>query len=323
MINFLKTKKIKNICAYSYIIILTILSYSCAAPRFITNSGKVTPHKQFRFGGNFSGNFSTSIATSLFDGAISTATDLINEDTVKLEESVTSIEKIALSYSLDPIGTGYDFYLRYGICKRLDAGYKFASGVHAFDAAYQFLGSTGTINNPEKNGMCGSVGLQFSSQSYDLPFGLNKIQKFLGFELERIDFLLPIIFSAPIGEEEKYGAFSFGFAYNYSIIKYSFDPKNIYTRIANSSNLIEVKPISKKKSYHSFGTFINVKAGYKYVYLIASLAMYYQNYGNYEILNEKFIHISGLTIIPTIGLQFSIFEIPRFHKKNTSSTPSL
>lgn len=144
--------------SYFYITLTILILYSCAAPRAITNSGKVTPHKQFRFGGNFSGNFSSSIATSLIDGAVTTATDLINEDTVKLEESITAIEKIALSYSLDPIGTGYDFYLRYGICKRLDAGYKFASGVHVFDAAFQFMGSTGTINKPEKSGMCGSIG---------------------------------------------------------------------------------------------------------------------------------------------------------------------
>ncbi len=309
--------------SYFYITLTILILYSCAAPRAITNSGKVTPHKQFRFGGNFSGNFSSSIATSLIDGAVTTATDLINEDTVKLEESITAIEKIALSYSLDPIGTGYDFYLRYGICKRLDAGYKFASGVHVFDAAFQFMGSTGTINKPEKSGMCGSIGFQFSKQSYDLPFGLNKVQKFLGFELERKDFLFPLIFSAPIGEEEKYGAFSFGLAYNFSMIKYGFNPKNIYTHIANSTDLVEVKPFNSKKNYHSFGMFINLKAGYKYIYVLGSIAMYYQDYGNYEILNQKFIHASGITIIPTIGLQFSIFEIPRFNKKNKSSTPSL
>lgn len=306
-----------------YIIIIVVITYSCSAPRAITNSGKVTPYKQFRIGGNFSGNFSSSIATSLIDGAVSTASDLINEDTVKLEESIMVVEKVALSYSLDPIGTGYDFYLRYGLCKRIDIGYKFASGVHIFDAAYQFMGSTGSINKPEKSGMCGSIGIQFSKQSYDLPFGLNKVQKFLGFELNRKDLLIPLIFSATIGEEEKYGAFSFGLAYNYSMIQYSFNPKNIYTQIANSTNLVEVKPFNSNKNYHSFGVFLNLKAGYKYIFLLTSVALYYQDYGNYEILNQKFIHASGITLIPTIGLQFSIFEIPRFKKKNKTSTPSL
>jgi hypothetical protein len=91
-----------------FLIIVAALLTSCAAPRAITNSGKVTPHKQLRFGSNFSGNISSYTATSLFDGAKSMATNLMEEDTVKLDESVNTIEKVGLSYALDPIGAGYD-----------------------------------------------------------------------------------------------------------------------------------------------------------------------------------------------------------------------
>ncbi len=304
------------------LIIATILT-SCAAPRAITNSGKVTPHKQFRVGSNFSANISSSVATSIFDGAISTATDLINEDTVRLEESITTLEKVALSYSLDPIGSGYDFYIRYGLLDRVDVGYKFASGVHVFDAMYQFMGSTGTISNPGKQTINGSIGFQYSSQSYDLPFGFNKIQSLLGFKFNRKDILIPIIFSVPIGREEKFGAVSFGLAYNLSFIRYGFDPDNIYNRTLNSTNLIPVEPINGSKNYNSAGLFFNLKAGYKFVYLLTSVSMYYQDFGNYNTLNGKTMSFSGFTLIPTIGLQFNIFKIPFLNKQKKGLKPSI
>ena len=313
-------RKLKQI---AYFLLTVYVVIGCAAPRSVINSGKVTPQKQFRFGSNFSGNLSSSIATSLLDGAISTATNLINDDTVKLDESITSVEKIALSYSLDPIGSGWDFYLRYGLLKRVDVGYKFASGVHVFDAMYQFLGSTGTFDKLGKQGINGSIGFQYSSQSYDLPFGLNKIQTFLGLNFKRKDILIPLIFSFPIGDEEKYGAFSFGLAYNHSFINYGFNPKNLYIKAVNSTNLIQVEPISGKENYKSLGMFINIKGGYKFIYLITSLAFYYQNYGNYNILNGKQVDFSGVTFIPTIGLQFNIAKMPSFHKKNKQSKASI
>jgi hypothetical protein len=302
--------------------IITAILTSCAAPRSITNSGKVTPHKQLRFGSNFCGNISSSTATSLFDGAISTAGDYINEDTVRMGESVATIEKVALSYSLDPIGAGYDFYVRYGLLKKVDVGYKYASGVHVFDGMYQFMGSTGTIDNPGKPGLSGSIGIQYSSQSYELPFGFSKIQNFLGFDFKRKDILIPLIFSAPFGEEEKYGAVSFGLAYNFSMIKYGFDPDNLYGIALNATNLVPVESISGKKNYSSLGMFVNLKAGYKYVYLVTSMAVYYQNYGNYNILNNNSIGFSGFTFIPTIGLQFNVFKIPFLNKKGKKSKAS-
>jgi hypothetical protein len=309
-------QKLKNL---TYFTILITLFSSCAAPRAITNSGKVTPHKQLRFGSNFSGNISSYTATSLFDGAISTATDLAGKDTVNLDESVYTSEKVGLSYALDPIGAGYDFYVRYGIFKKVDIGYKFASGVHVFDAMYQFMGSTGTIDNPGKKGMSGSIGIQYSSQSYDLPFGFSKIQSLVGLEFKRKDLLIPLIFSVPFGEEEKYGCLSFGAAYNHSFINYGFDPDNIYIRAINSTNLVKIDPIQEKQNYSSLGLFFNLKAGYKYVYVLASLSMYYQDYGTYHMLNGESLNMSSYTFIPTLGLQFNVFKIPFLNKKENKS----
>lgn len=300
----------------TYWLFVAILLTSCAAPRSVVNSGKVTPHKQFRLGSNFSGNMSTSVASSLFEGAISTADDLINNDTITFDSSIPILEKVALSYSLDPIGTGYDFFVRYGLYKRVDIGYKFASGVHVFDAMYQFMGSTGNDGNP--NGMCGSIGLQYSSQSYSLPFGLNTVQKILGFDLKRKDLFIPIIFSVPIGEEEKYGAFSFGLAYNQSFINYGFNPDNIFYKKINSTTPILIEAVNEKKNYHSLGMFVNVKAGYEFIYLVTSLSVFYQNYGSYNVLNNTSLRFSGFTFIPTIGIQFTTGKLGKMKKSSAS-----
>ncbi len=298
-------KKIKIL----YLIAITLLLFSCAAPRSVTNSGKVTPYKQFKFGSNFSGNISSSFASSLLNGAVSTAGDLINKDTITFDESIPTLEKLALSYSLDPIGSGYDFFVRYGVYHKVDLGYKFASGVHVFDAMYQFLGTTEKSEKSKESPLSASIGIQFSSQSYDLPFGLSKIQSFLGYELKRKDLFIPIIFSFPIGENEKYGAFGFGVAYNHAFINYGFDPDNIYYKTINSSNLIPVESITGKNNYGSYGLFINLKVGYEFVYLVTSFSMYYQNYGSYRILQDNTTKFSGYTFIPTIGLQFNTGKI--------------
>lgn len=306
-----------------YLFLIIPIFVSCAAPRAVTNSGKATPHKQIRFGSNFCGNISSYTASSIIDGAISTATNLINADTVAYDESIQSLEKIGLSYSLDPIGAGYDFYIRYGLINRLDIGYKYASGVHAFDAMYQFLGSTGTIENPGKKGFYGSIGVQYSSQSYDLPFGLSKIQSIIGLDFKRKDILIPLIFSIPIGEEETYGCFAFGAAYNHSFINYGFEPDNIYFKIANFSNLAKVEPIHEKQNFSSLGVFFNIKAGYKYVYILTSFSMYYQNYGTYNLLNNNNVNMSSFTFIPTIGLQFNLAKLPFFKNKDKGITSEI
>ncbi|MEI6348604.1 MAG: hypothetical protein WCP69_11720 [Bacteroidota bacterium] len=305
--------KLKQIVYFTSIILF--LS-GCAAPRSITQSGKVTPHKQFRFGSNFSGNISTSVSKTLFDGAQSTASDLINQDTVRLEETVAKLEKVALAYSLDPIGSGYDFYLRYGVLKHFDIGYKFASGVHVFDAMYQFMGSTGTIESVGKKGICGSIGVQYSSQKYDLPLGFNKIQDLLGYTMKRKDILIPLIFSVSFGEEEKFGNFSWGLAYSHSFIDYGFDPDNIFYDRINSTTPVSLTAIEGKKNYSSIGAFVNIKAGYKYVYLISSLSVFYQDYGTYNMLGGGTANLSGLTIIPTLGIQFNLQKLPWFKKKS-------
>ena len=205
--------------AHCRLIISLLLSIfiiaSCTPPRAIYNSGKVTPHKQFKAGGDFSANFTSHIARSLYDNVKSVATPLITKDSLTLNEQIVYLNKTALAYALDPFGAGYGFYARYGLLPRFDLGYKFSSGTHVFDGMYQFMGSTGTFDAPQKNVLNGSIGVQYSFKNYDLPSwsGMDKAQSVLGFNFKREDLLVPVIFSLSFGDEETYGSLGFGCVY--------------------------------------------------------------------------------------------------------------
>jgi hypothetical protein len=123
----------------------------------------------------------------------------------------------------------------------------------------------------------------------------------LGYTFKRRDILVPVLFSTSFGKEEKYGSFSFGAVVNYTKIKYSSLPFNIYT-LEN----VKVMGIENDESFWSFGGFINLKLGYKYVYAVPALAIYRQNYGDYWLMNGQYANFKGWTIVPSIGLKVRI-----------------
>jgi hypothetical protein len=294
---------------------------SCAAPRTVYHSGKVTPEGQLVGGIDLTGNVATATVKEIFDNA-DLVEAFVTRDSVKYNNAdsiiIDNMSRSVLAYTLDPVGTGYDIYLRYGIVKRLDVGYKLAGGTHVFDTRFQFLGSTGTPSDPgdDPKKLSGSIGLQFSTRSYELPsiFSLGDIQDLLGFEMKRTDFLVPLSFSVPFGDEESYGCLSFGMAYGHTLLKYKIDPTKIYEYTQN--NVPQVIPaVDEKKSYSSFGGFINIKGGYKFVYLLGSLAIYHQNYGTFPMLKGKTVELKGTTFVPSIGLQLNFMELANEFKK--------
>ena len=282
-----------------------LLISSCSAPRSILHTGRVTQHKTFRAGADYSFNFSTAPVGAAYKSVKTITKNLINKDSIILDEQILNLSKTAVSYVLDPIASGYDINLRYGVLPKTDIGYKYSSGCHVFDLRYQFMGNSNYTEAIDKKSLCGSIGLQYSTQNFELPslFGLVDLQKILGLNVERKDFLIPLAFSTDFGNTEKIGSFAFGAAYNLSFIHYSFNPEKIY-QYDNSNILIHLPIIDEKKVYHSAGLFVNCKVGYKFIYFIPSLSMYYQNYGTYKLLGGT-AQIKGLTIIPSLGLQFN------------------
>ncbi|HET6244926.1 MAG: hypothetical protein H0V01_00130 [Bacteroidetes bacterium] len=300
----------------SILISFILIQLGCTPPRSITQSGKVTPHKNFKVGIDLSANIPTHFVQSLYRNTEGIVNPLMKKDTVILNEKLLKLNETALAYAVEPLGFGYNYYIRYGVYKRFDLGYKYASGTHTIDGMYQFLGSTGTIDNPGEKGNHGSIGIQYSSKKYELPkwSGLNKVQNLIGFKMQRKDFLIPIVFSIPFGEEESLGNFSFGLVYSHTFLKYGFENENIYDTTYTQAPT-NIQSIHDKKNYASFGAFFNFKIGYKYAYFLPAFALYYQDYGSFMLLDQSMIRFKGLTFVPSIGLQINPSQIASSIKK--------
>ena len=298
---------LRNLCIT--LLLTAVVLAGCTSPRNITASGKVTPKGAFKVGFNSSFNVATAPLAEI-DNVTRAAVDAIdsNKDSIFYNETVAALGRGLLAYSLDPVTATSEFYLRYGIMDRMDVGYKYASGAHVFDAMYQFMGSTGTPDHPgEEGGLHGSIGLQYSGQKSDLPskVGLDKLSSVLSFELSRKDILVPLVFSTSFGPEETYGNFSFGVAYGHSFISYGFSPSKVLVRQVGDK-LEKIPSLKQKHQYSSVGAFLNAKLGYKYVYFLPAVSMYYQNYGTYNLFGLQQESYKGWTIIPSLGLQLNL-----------------
>ncbi|MDQ3289899.1 MAG: hypothetical protein M3Q05_01280 [Bacteroidota bacterium] len=283
-----------------------LLITGCTAPRAIINSGKVTAPGQFKAGINFGGNIATEPISQLDDITRSAVNAITKKDSIYYDEQIDVFAKGLTAYALDPVGPTFDFYIRYGVAPRVDVGYKFASGAHVLDAMYQFLGPTGTPDNPGEGTLYGSIGLQYTGQKANLPGRalLNKLEPVLDFYANRRDLVIPLIFSKSFGPEEEIGNISWGVVYNHTFIKYGFDPGNIFTKYAD--RVAKVEAVQERNNFASYGAFINGKIGFRYVYLLPALTMYYQNYGTYKVLGGQKHNFSGMTFIPSLGLQVNI-----------------
>lgn len=283
--------------------------FSCNAPRNIIASGKVTPKGAFKAGGNMTFNVSSAPLAEIGNITVTAINAIDNRnDSIIYNETVAALSRGLMAYALDPVNSSYDLYIRYGIADRVDAGYKFASGAHVFDVMYQFMGSTGTADDPEAaKGMHGSFGIQYSGQKSKLPskLGLDRLSSIFSFGLSRKDVLIPLVFSVPFGPEEQYGNLSFGVAYGHTFIKYGFDPSKEFVRRVGDQYQ-KIPSFSNKVNYGSYGAFVNAKIGFKYAYLLPSLSMYYQDYGTYNLFGFQQERYKGFSFIPSLGLQFNI-----------------
>ncbi|WP_324671935.1 hypothetical protein [Hymenobacter sp. GOD-10R] len=287
--------------------LLALAATACTAPRTIVSSGKVTPRGELKVGGNLSFNVATSTLGQAGGAVKNFAQAAANKDTIRYSASVDKLQAAALSYVLDPVQPTSDFYLRYGVIDRLDVGYKYAFGSHVFDAMYQFLGPVGTPEHPggQAGATYGSIGLQYATQRAKLPSipYLDNISNILRLNASRHDLIVPLVFSTSFGPEEQAGALSYGVVYSHTFLRYGFEAPKIYNT-AGSSQLPALP--AQRKNFSAYGGFLSVKLGYRYAYVVPAVAIYYQNYGTYELLNNKTAKLDGFTIIPSIGLQFRI-----------------
>ena len=285
-----------------------LLAASCSAPRAIVATGKVTPQGEFRVAYNQGFNIASAPLSKATSALKDAASQAVGKDTVGYGGSVKNLQAAALAYILDPVQPTADLSIRYGIVPRLDAGYKYAFGSHVFDAQYQFMGPVGSIENPGRGAASGttyaSIGLQFATQRAKLPSlpFLSDINSLLNLRASRNDLLIPIIFSQSFGPEEEIGAISYGVVYAHSWVTYGFAPSKIY---GSNNQIINALPTTSR-NFSSFGGFVNLKLGYRYFYVIPAVSLFYQNYGDYALLNGASTSLSGLTVVPSLGFQLRI-----------------
>ena len=282
---------------------------SCTAPRAIVATGKVTPQGEFRVGYNQGFNIASAPLSKVGSAVKEAASQAANQQKIDYSDATTQLQAAALAYILDPVQPTADLSLRYGIVPRLDAGYKYAFGSHVFDVEYQLLGPTGSPENPGAGAATGttyaSVGLQFATQRAKLPslLFLDQINSVLNFRATRNDVLVPLVFSQSFGPEEEIGAISYGLVYGHSWVSYGFAPDRIYV----SGSSVKVPELTlQKRNFSSFGGFVNLKIGYRYFYIIPAVSLFYQNYGDYTLLNNQSTSLSGVTVVPSLGFQLRL-----------------
>jgi hypothetical protein len=291
---------------------------ACTAPRSITTSGKVTPEGEFRVAYNQGFNVGTAplskAGTAVKNAASQLGSQAANGQKVNYSDAVSDVQTAALAYLLDPVQPTADLSIRYGVIPRLDVGYKYAFGSHVFDTQYQLLGPTGSVENPERGAAGGttyaSVGLQYAIQRTGLPniSFLSDLNNLLGVSATRHDLLIPLTVSQSFGPEESAGAISYGAVYAHSWVSYGFTPSNLYNRAGTSV----LPPLERQsRNFSSYGLFLNLKLGYKYVYVVPAVSVYYQNYGNYTLVDGSTTSLSGVTFIPSLGFQV---RIPSFKR---------
>ena len=284
-----------------------LFASSCTAPRAIVATGKVTPQGEFRVGYNQGFNLASAPLAKAGSAVKEAASQAASQDKVDYTDATTQLQAAALGYILDPVQPTADLNIRYGIVPRLDAGFKYAFGSYVFDTQYQLLGPTGTPENPDRGAASGttyaSIGLQFATQRAKLPSlpFLSDINSVLNFRATRNDLLIPLTFSQSFGPEEEIGAISYGLVYAHSWVSYGFAPTKIY----NGSVKVPELPL-QSRNFSSFGGFVNLKLGYRYFYVIPAVSVFYQNYGDYALLNGASTSLSGVTVVPSLGFQLRI-----------------
>ncbi|MBC7449206.1 MAG: hypothetical protein H7330_14230 [Hymenobacteraceae bacterium] len=289
---------------------------ACTAPRTVLTSGKTTPVGEFRGGTNTIFNIPTNTTGRLADVLADGVREVSNKDSISYIENETvlrNLQKAALSWALDPLSSTQDIYLRYGVAERVDIGARLAAGAVVADAQYQLWGSTGSWRQADgAKGGHGSIGLMFATQSADLPGrkALDLGSKLLDFKARRTDILVPFTVSAPLGPEEEYGHVAAGVVVGRSFLRYRFKPTDRFFDAAGQR--LNIPEVDERKSFMTYGLFVNGKFGYRYVFIQPALAVYFQNYGTYDLIQfdktkpAPQATLKGATFVPSLGLQISI-----------------
>lgn len=284
------------------LLFLALALTNCSVPKVMNQSGRVTQKGQITVGGSYMANVSQESAVYMTDAIKRFSEGYNGGDTAVFSESLADANAALVAFTIDPLAFGPQFYLRVGVWDRLELGYTRSRSTNMFSLHGQFLGYEKERQENSDIRWSGSAGLQYSWRSFSLPDYFGNIQSRLGYGFSRRDFLIPATFSYSFGPNEEFGALGFGAVLGIHAIDYDFKPEKVF-----NGNGVELRPISHQNRFNSIGFFVNMKLGYKFIYLIPSMSVYYQNYGTYPLANGNNVTLKGYTFVPGISLQLSSF----------------
>jgi hypothetical protein len=288
----------KSLAAAFLVPLLSLLS-GCSAPRAMIWDGTSVPagHVEGHLGvvgdlpsstlGAWS-HSGTDAAHALIDGGDSLA------DSVAYRRSARSL----VAASLDMPGVNAVASLNLGLGKGFELGYRREGGANAFDLRWQFLKAA-------EDGWNAGVAVQYSSCDYELPSVFGDLQSFLGYHFERKDVLVPLVFSSPLGENGIYGSLGGSVIGGWTQVSYGFDSDGLYRRWGGTISALEAAP-DQTSSYFSYGGSIFARLGYSKAWLFAGLTMIWQDYGTNKIPRADPVHLSGCTVLPSVGLELRL-----------------
>lgn len=284
---------------------LAAISFNaCTAPRAVDISAETTPKHHWRVGYDVAANVPTQTSKALY-GSLEEGIDrLISQDSGAITaKDLDQITLALFAYSLDPLGFQPALYARFGLWDKLDMGYRYATGAHAIDLRYQFLGPLARDSIAPRNAWRGSVGLQGSTQSFDLPsfLGLDKLQSLLKYEFTRRDLLFPLALGKNFGHRGDIGGFTTGAVFGYSFIEYGTSLLK-WVEQKEDGSTAPFRDLQGSSSFPFYGGFVNLRLGYKYVFVVGSFSAYWQHYGRYRLYGST-ADLKGWTYIPSLGLE--------------------
>ncbi|MBK8803149.1 MAG: hypothetical protein IPN71_14050 [Fibrobacteres bacterium] len=279
---------------------LGVIVTGCAAPRSVIWDGTTMPrgHVQGQLG--MIGSIPTATLSALTTSQMDAAKSLLSGevDSLTNQGAYDNAAKTLVAAGLDmpsatPVAT-----VHLGVGWETEIGYRREGSVNAWSVRRQIL-------HEQQSGWNGGIGIQYSSQSYELPSALGKIQSTLGYSFDRKDILVPLVFSKPFGTKGNLGSGTIGLVGGWTKINYGFDPKGLYRTWGGSVEALERLP-NQESSFMSFGATGMLRGGYKHVWVLVGLTTYWQDYGSYVVPGSDPVELSGFSILPALGLEIRI-----------------
>ncbi len=230
----------------------------------------------------------------------------VNEDTILFSDS-TSVRKasqLLLAYAVDPLGIGSQWTVAYGLPYSLELNYSKLGGGNQFGLRWQALKGRSNF----------TIGASYASQDYELPSLVGKAQSLLGYTFERKDIAIPLVWGKTGGNPKKAhyewgvglqlqkSTFQYGFSDDSKLMVATWLVDNALDSAGSGDALFQAVPQAEVSSW-SIGGMSNARFGYSWVNVALGIGVYYNDYGEFTLLDQSVYPPTGISSLPRVGLE--------------------